>query len=129
MEENQNYFFTICAWPNWHVRAKILPRFQFEGKTDVWISQVRRVNKLFLKVDLNSHPIVHFENTSTSIWKWPGFFMILRTSSESNPKWTLLYIEMSALPNMGPEIAWLLLSILLQPLFCLVHICQVSLIY
>ena len=35
--------FTICTWPNGHVRAKILPRFQFEGKTDVWISQVRHV--------------------------------------------------------------------------------------
>ena len=36
-------FFTICAWPNWHVGAKILPRFQFEGKTEVWISEVRSV--------------------------------------------------------------------------------------
>ena len=26
-----NIYFTICTWPN---RAKILPRFQFEGKTD-----------------------------------------------------------------------------------------------
>ena len=39
----RNIFFTICIWPNWPIRAKILPRFQFEGKTDVWIIQVRRV--------------------------------------------------------------------------------------
>ena len=26
--------------------AKILPRFQFEGETDVWISQVRRVKEV-----------------------------------------------------------------------------------
>ena len=38
------FFFTICTWPNGPVRAKILPRFQFEGKIDVWISQVRCVN-------------------------------------------------------------------------------------
>ena len=42
MEENQKYFFAICTWPNWPFRAKFLSRFQFEGKTDVWVSQVRR---------------------------------------------------------------------------------------
>ena len=36
-------FFTICAWPNWHYGEKILPRCQFEGKTEVWISEVRSV--------------------------------------------------------------------------------------
>ena len=42
MEENWKYFvFTICTWPNWPVKAKKLLRFQFEGKTDVWIKQVR----------------------------------------------------------------------------------------
>ena len=35
MEENQKYFFAICAWPNLPVRAKILSRFQLEGKNDV----------------------------------------------------------------------------------------------
>ena len=40
----KNIFFTICTWSNRPVGAKILPRFQIEGKTDVWISQVRRVN-------------------------------------------------------------------------------------
>ena len=39
----KNNSFTICTWPNGPVRAKILQRFQFEGKTNVWISQVRRV--------------------------------------------------------------------------------------
>ena len=37
---------TICTWPNRPVGAKILPGFQIEGKTDVWISQVRRVNAM-----------------------------------------------------------------------------------
>ena len=36
-----NMFFTIWTWPNWPIGAKILLRFQFEGKTDVWISQIR----------------------------------------------------------------------------------------
>ena len=39
----KNIFFTICTWPNRPVGAKILSGFQFEGKTDVWISQVRHV--------------------------------------------------------------------------------------
>ena len=42
----RNIFFTIFTWPNWTIRAnraKILAWFQFEGKTDVLISQVRRV--------------------------------------------------------------------------------------
>ena len=39
----KNIFFTICTWPNRPVGAKILSGFQIEGKTDVWISQVRRV--------------------------------------------------------------------------------------
>ena len=42
--KSQIFFFAICTWPNWPVTAKILSRFQFEGKTDVWINQVRRVN-------------------------------------------------------------------------------------
>ena len=40
----KNIFFTICTWPNRPVGAKILSGFHIEGKTDVWISQVRRVN-------------------------------------------------------------------------------------
>ena len=39
----KNIFFTICTCPNGPARAKFLQRFQFEGKTDVGISQVRRV--------------------------------------------------------------------------------------
>ena len=55
-----NIFFTVCTWPNWPVGAKILPRFQFEGKTDVWISQVRRVKRwlnLIVKVYFYFSPI------------------------------------------------------------------------
>ena len=37
------FFFTVCIWPNRPVAAKNLSGFQFEGKSDVWISQVRRV--------------------------------------------------------------------------------------
>ena len=40
----KNIFFTICTWPNRPVGAKFLSGFQFEGKTDVWISQARHVN-------------------------------------------------------------------------------------
>ena len=42
----KNICFTVCTWPKRPVGAKILPGFQIEGKTDVWISQVRRVNHL-----------------------------------------------------------------------------------
>ena len=41
-----NIFFTVCIWPNWPVRANILSGFQIEGKTYVWISQVRRVKEV-----------------------------------------------------------------------------------
>ena len=37
--------FTICTWTNGPVKTNFLSRFQFEGKTDVWISQVRRVKE------------------------------------------------------------------------------------
>ena len=40
-----NMFFTIWTWPNWPIGAKILLRFQFEGKTDVWISQIRGIKR------------------------------------------------------------------------------------
>ena len=43
----KNIFFTICTWPNRPVGAKILSGFQLEGKTDVWISQVRRVKPVW----------------------------------------------------------------------------------
>ena len=43
MEENRKYFFAICTWPNSPVRANFLSRFQFDGKNNVWIIQVRRV--------------------------------------------------------------------------------------
>ena len=36
--KSEKIFFAICTWPNSPVRAKILSRFQFEGKNDVWIS-------------------------------------------------------------------------------------------
>ena len=49
IEEFQNFFFTIFSWPNRPVGAKILSGFQLEGKTDVWISQVRRV-KYILRI-------------------------------------------------------------------------------
>ena len=42
------FFFTICTWPNRPVGAKILSGFQLEGKTDVWISQVRCVKGIIL---------------------------------------------------------------------------------
>ena len=44
-----NISLTICTWPNWPAGAKILSGFQIEGKTDVWISQVRRVKDMSLK--------------------------------------------------------------------------------
>ena len=53
MEENRKYFF--CTWSNSPVRAKILSRFQFEGKNDVWISQVRRVKLTLLMQLQNNH--------------------------------------------------------------------------
>ena len=46
----KNIFFTICTWPDRPVGAKILSGFQLEGKTDVWISQVRRVKASVLGI-------------------------------------------------------------------------------
>ena len=77
MEENRKYFFAICTWPNSPVRAKILSRFQFVGKNNVWISQVRRVNvnnyfinilwkRLCIKSSLNS--VWTFRKVSNPIW-------------------------------------------------------------
>ena len=48
----KNIFFTICTWPNRPVGAKILSGFQFEGKTDVWISQIRRVKYLLIYLEV-----------------------------------------------------------------------------
>ena len=56
MEKIRNIFFTLlCTWPNGPVRAKILPRFQFEGKTDV--CQVRYVNKVKLAAFMTGIPV------------------------------------------------------------------------
>ena len=41
----KNIFFTVCNWLNRPVGAQILSGFQIEGKTDVWINQVRRVKE------------------------------------------------------------------------------------
>ena len=46
---NLDNFFAICTWPNSPVRAKNLSRLQFEGKNDLWISQVRRVKAVLGK--------------------------------------------------------------------------------
>ena len=40
-----NIFFAICTLPNSPVRAKVLSRFQFEGKNEVWTSKVRHVKE------------------------------------------------------------------------------------
>ena len=82
-----NIFFTICTWPNWPVRAKNLSWFQFEGKTDVWISQVRSVkdmSRIHLTVNQDIWQILNIYRkkrrnckpswTSTSCWPartWP----------------------------------------------------------
>ena len=57
--EITNISFTICTWPNWPVGANILSGFQIEGKTYVWISQVRRV-KLSYPVHGNDKVLVGF---------------------------------------------------------------------
>ena len=63
----KNISFTICTWPNRPVGAKLLPGFQIEGKTDLWISHVRRVKKCqqhcigkFRWYDLYTKPIFNF---------------------------------------------------------------------
>ena len=61
----KNIFFTICTWPNRPVGAKILSEFQFEGKTDVWISQVWRVKS---KVLLMSKVFWGAKCESAHIW-------------------------------------------------------------
>ena len=85
--KSEIFFFTICAWPNWPIGAKILPGFQIEGKTDVWISQVRSVNDMsciYLAVNKDIWQILNIYRkkrrnckpswTSTSCWPartWP----------------------------------------------------------
>ena len=59
-----NIYFTICTWPNGPVRANILLRFQFEGKTDVWISQVRRVNQIHFFIVLRISKLKIFEKAT-----------------------------------------------------------------
>ena len=54
----ENILFAICTWPNSPVRAKILSRFQFKGKNDVWISQVRDVL------------ICQFRHGGIKKWQW-----------------------------------------------------------
>ena len=64
----KNIFFTICTWPNRPVGAKILSGFQLEGKTDVWISQVRRVKLQALKLIL-FHFLTRLPKISTQMLK------------------------------------------------------------
>ena len=75
----KNIFFTKCTWPNRPVGAKILSGFQFEGKTDVWISQVRRVKpQVFFTHMIGFHMTpenrgVHlYLLKMTKIWQWIG---------------------------------------------------------
>ena len=64
----KNIFFTICTWPNRLVGAKILSGFQFEGKSDVWISQVRRVKQVLLITNSFSYLYTYHK-----MW-FPNFF-------------------------------------------------------
>ena len=87
----KNIFFTICTWPNRPVGAKNLSRFQFEGKTDVWISQVGCVNKILWFIFRNyAMPFMVTSNYrgSSRFKTWeavrassaaPGFFDDFRT--------------------------------------------------
>ena len=71
MEENWIFFFAICTWPNSPVRAKNLSRFQFDGKNDDWISQVRRVNKDIskrLSVGSACKKTINYKDFSTAIF-------------------------------------------------------------
>ena len=57
----ENIFFTICTRPNRPVGAKFLSGFHIEGKTDVWISQVRRVKNQLSKY-------IHWQNLKKGLW-------------------------------------------------------------
>ena len=63
MEENQKYFFCHMYLTYSPVRAKILSRFQFEGKTDVWIRSI-------LIQNLQTSPI---PQTSFLVWNFCRF--------------------------------------------------------
>ena len=40
----KNIFLDICTWAKSPINVKFLSNWQLEGKRDVWMSQVRRVN-------------------------------------------------------------------------------------
>ena len=82
MEDNQIFFFDICTWPKSPDRTKFWSRFQFEGKKDIWISQVKCVkwqivdqhNKpninipLYVGNKLKSWPLYLFVSISVFLW-------------------------------------------------------------
>ena len=61
-----NFLFAICTWPNSPVKTKFLSRFQFQGKSCVWISQVRRVKSL---VQNSLHQTLFLLHCSTILGK------------------------------------------------------------
>ena len=68
----RNFKNIFLTWPKWPVGANILLRFQFEGKTDVWISQVRRVDRILFSTQDLSSPDSCLKNWS---FKSQGFVM------------------------------------------------------
>ena len=68
--------FAIYTWPNSPVRAKILSRFQFEGKNDVWISQVRRVKHVYVYIFLSffSQQFSNYLKLKTIFWNRIGMY-------------------------------------------------------
>ena len=88
------YFFAICNWPNSPVRAKVLPRFLFEGKNDVGISEVRRVKfRVFwlfkFKVFVHEYLNLLFKNTQlVQVWHdssiWSHYFKLSELNLKLN---------------------------------------------
>ena len=79
----------------WPVGANILPRFQFEGKSDVWISQVRHVKGIsFDAVDAFGLAFqLLLKRGSNDNYSWIGFILFDCNSNQfkSNSHFKILH--------------------------------------
>ena len=57
-----------------------MPRFQFEGKTDVWISQVRRVKVEFSGINLVKSYAIVFRKMAANFRDGTNFYFIFKVN-------------------------------------------------
>ena len=95
MEKNWKYFFLPYVLDLIHL-LDFLSRFQFEGKNDVWISQVKLFKHVFVYIFLSffSQQFSNYLKLKTILWNRIGMYATSKIFGLIVSLWKICYWQM-----------------------------------